>query len=228
MPDDNWLNDLVTVESERDVMAAVMGSDSESLAESLTGDQLWESIQTCTKLYGSAKRLQSHLKPILGKLLIALMDRPEVYRSKGFETFDDFMTRGAPLLLGLPRSEAYRAKKLASAFPHLTPDEFSAIGEGKLYTLTKITNHEDPNSTEWISTAKSCTHDELRDKIVQAGMAPVEDLIPVQISFSTTLAVKQQWMKLVSDDRVVAIVGTRDYGAILAAVIHEACSTWGI
>lgn len=223
-----WLTELVLSEQERELLSLVVQPDSlvEKVADNLTDEQLWMAISVCVRAYSTVKRAQGQLKPVLGKLLIVLESHPEVYKSHGFLTYDDFLTRGAPSLLGLPRSEAYRAKRLATAWPNLSPADHSELGEGKLYLLSRITNSEDPKSSKWLDLARSSTKDELIDMIAQAGKAPKETLLPAVITIQTTLEIKQHWNAFISSPQVHSIVGSENAGSILSAVLAEVASSW--
>lgn len=224
-----WLSEIVLTDEEKTLLSAVVqpGIQVEDI-EYMQGDNLWGALSVCIRAYSTVKRAQGHLKPVLGKLLIALEAFPDLLAKHGFKSYDDFLTRGAPSILGLPRSEAYRAKRLAATWPNLTPEEFGDIGEGKLYDLSKFTNSEDPKAKDWIELAKNSTRDELRDKIVQSGNATIGDMLPAQVSFITTVDLKKYFHDYVTNPQVIAHVGTSDVGSIMSAAFMEAASSWGI
>lgn len=225
-----WISALGLSESERDTLSVMLtpGVEVEAITDGMEARQIWDAIMCSVKVYGLAKRAQQQLKPIIGRLLIALRSYPELYQSRGYISFDDFVSRGCPELFSMPRSEAYRAQRLVEAWPNLSPVEFSEIGEGKLYTLSSFTNSRDPASAGWLEIARSSTLDQLKDRIVQSGEGTAAGLIACQISLSTNLEIKQAWSAFISNPAVQSTVGSDDPGQILSAILLEAASSWGI
>jgi hypothetical protein len=223
-----WLEDLTLAESEREILGILTATDShiEGVVSGLAPEALWSGLHTSLRVYATVKRAQAYLKPIIGRLLIELENYPELYRAQGFSTYDDFVTRGAPALFGVPRSEAYRARRLVKCWSGLSPSEFVEVGESKLYDLSRFTGSGDPKAGQWLETAKASTVDELRDKIVQAGECPKELMIPAEITITTSLEVKRAWVEFVNNPAVQAAVGSDHHGAILAACLAEASSSW--
>ena len=231
MPDTEWLAELSLAEDEREILSTLVRDEStiETVATGLEADALWSALTTCARIYVTTKSAQSKLKPVVGRLLLELEKFPDLYKSRGYKNFDDFISNGVPEIFGLPRSESYRSKRLAATWPNLSVAEFSEIGEGKLYTLSQFTSHTDPKADEWLEIARTSTHDELRDKIVQVGNASsTAELIPVQYTFYTTLEKKRHIHEFVHNSRVQSHVGTADIGSIIVAAFLEAASSWGI
>lgn len=230
MSDVKWLSELNLSLQEQNILAELVDPDTEvrAVATDLGPEKLWAAIEVSLRVYSTVKRAQSQLKPVIGKLLIELEKYPQLYQSKGFSTYDEFLTLGAPSLLGIPRSEAYRAKRLAQTWPSLTPEEFGGIGEGKLYLLSSFTNSADPASEHWLDVARNSTKDQLRDAIVVAGEATAESITNCQIAINTSLDVKQAWSSFVSNPQVQSTVGSGDHGQILLAALGEASSSWGV
>jgi hypothetical protein len=229
MTDTAWVSDLDLSDSERSMITAlVLDPDAEiQVLSGLSADELWNAIECSAKVYTEYKRAQVQLKTVIGKLLIAIESYPEVYQSRGYRTYDDFITRGCREIFHLPRSEAYRGKRLASAWPNLSPSEVSEIGEGHLYVLSGFTSAADPASAGWLDVARNSTLDQLKDRIVQSGEATTEDITMVQISFTTTLEVKKSWLAFVANPQVQATVGSDNPGKILVAAIGEFLSAYG-
>jgi hypothetical protein len=230
MTDTGWIEDLGLSELDRHRLFAMLQPNSGSKfdAASLAPMDLWEHLACSVKVYATAKLAQAQLKPIIGKLLIAVQDHPELYQARGYRTYDDFITRGCREMFGLPRSEAYRSKRLVEAWPNLTPGDFVEIGEKNLYALSSFTNSSDPASTGWLEIARSSTLDQLKDRIVQRSEGTADGLTPVQISFVTNLEVKKAWTSFVSNSAVQSTVGSADPGQILMAAVGEAVSSWGV
>ena len=82
------------------------------IPDTMDDQELWRSLAACCKSLSSYRKSASVLKVIVGRLLVVLQDRPEVYQKLSYRTYDDFLTRGMPELFGIPRSEAYAARAL--------------------------------------------------------------------------------------------------------------------
>lgn len=229
MPFD-WLDGLSLEPNDRSVLHALLEPHEEAdLAADLNPDYLWYALELSARAYSSVRRAQEELRPILGKLLIAIECNPNIYRQRGFASYDDFLSRGCPELFGLPRSEAYRAKRLMTAWPNLSPKEIAEVGSGKLYLLSKFTNGSDPKSGPWLEIARNTTADDLLDKIVAAGeIGERSEALPAVIEIQTTVAVKQFWKRFAASPQVHSAVGSDNPGAIFEKTIAEATSSWGI
>jgi hypothetical protein len=225
-----WFSGLSLSEHDRLILTGLLDprTEVESLVGSMEPQQLWEAIECSIGTYSDYKRALALLKPVIGRLLIALRDYPELYQSRGYINYDDFLTRGCRELFSLPRSEAYRIIRLVEKFPDLTPTQFAEIGEGKLYALSTFTNSADPACAGWLEIAKSSTLDELKDKMIQRGENTNEGLIVALVSIQTNLEVKKAWTAFVSNPAVQSTVGSEDAGQILFAMIGEAASSWGV
>jgi hypothetical protein len=225
-----WLSELSLNLEERNILSDLVSPDTEvqAVAADLGPDKLWEAIQVTVRIYASTKKAQAQLKPVIGKLLIELEKFPEIYQSRGYRTFDEFMSLGGPQLLGMPRSECYRAKRLSATWPNLTPEDFSEIGEQKLYALSTFTSYSDPKAEHWLDVARASTHDQLLDTISQSGENTKGNLVPAQISFTTSLELKTAINEYFSNTAAQSVVGTSDRGSMLMAAIAVARSDWGV
>jgi len=224
-----WLDDLGLNDKDREVLLSVLSVDQQvnGVAPRLDGNEIVDALSCSLRIYANIKRAQESLKRIIGQLLIDIEEYPEIYRSRGFERYDDFL-RHLAVLFGVPRSECYRAKRLAAAWPSLTPAEFSQIGTSKLYDLSRFTGSSDPKAEYWLDVARTNTQDELRDKIAQSGEVPKEIMVPAVLSINTCIDIKLSWLEFANNPDVQAMVGSTNHGDILAAAIGEARSSWGI
>ena len=75
-----WVSELGLIDSERDTLLAMLDPQVEidSITTGMSPDELWSAITCSVKVYGLAKRAQAQLKPVIGKLLLALEDYPEL------------------------------------------------------------------------------------------------------------------------------------------------------
>lgn len=107
------------------------------IPDSIQPDDLWRSMELCCNVLIRMKDATKKLKPMVGRMLLVLQRYPEIYKSRGYKRFDDFMTDGMDKLMGISRAEAYHCMRIAKNLPSLTPSDWDKIGIAKLELLAR-------------------------------------------------------------------------------------------
>lgn len=119
------------------------------IPDDIDPDVLWKSLGACSRVMGAGKKVVAQAKPLIGRMLVVVQGYPELYRQAGYQTFDDFMSEGLEKLFGIPRSEAYELKKIATILPDIDPQQCVALGTTKMGMIAKVVqqNNFNPEKT---------------------------------------------------------------------------------
>ncbi len=221
------LSDLLPEEAQ--AVQALLSSKaqlSEAIPDEIPADDLWKTLTACCKSLSACRHAVSQLKPAIGRLLLILQDRPEIYKAHGYSNYDDLMTRGMRDILGVPRSEAYAAVRLVQKWPSLGLSDFKACTYSKIMEISKYTDESQPSAQKWLTAAQTHTLDELRDLAANNGILPRADADFASITILTTKSVKDSWTEFHNDPQVRAYVGSDDPGTILEMALAEARAFW--
>ncbi len=187
---------------------------------------LWTGLSACCRSLALNRRTASLLKIVIGRMLVVLRDRPEVYQNLGYRTFDDFITRGMPELFGIPRSEAYAARTLVEKWPSLSAEQIKLVSYSKLALISKVVDEKSSNANMYLKAAQEHTLDQLKDILANNGVLPREDSDFATITILTTKGIKKMWTDAVSDPQIRAYCQTDDPGVILECLLSETLCEW--
>lgn len=186
----------------------------EVLPDDMKGDDVWKILTACTKSLVVYRKSISTLKPVIGRLLVIAQNNPTIYRERGYVTFDDFCSRGLYELLGVPRSEAYQAKRLVEKWPSLSMEDFQRVSYSKLIEISKFTSESEVDSNKWLEAAQTNTLDGLRDQIAQKKGIPREDLDMVTVTVVVSKKDRDFWNEVSKSPKVHGVVGSESAGRI--------------
>lgn len=181
----------------------------------------------CTE-YGKAKKRAGVLKPLIGRMLLEVKEhRIDVITELGYQTWNDFLTRGCDELFALPRSEAYDAIALAENWARkLSPTEVQEVGTGKLRILQKFTNQSDPKADGYIKFAKTVSLKELREYVETRNLVEKGETEAATIVIISNKATNKMWVEFTQDPDIQGHVGTGKPDEILKAMIEECWPEW--
>lgn len=188
-------------------------------------DALWNTLGACSKALKAYQNAASIMKLIVGRLLVIVKENPSLWHGK-FDGYDDFVVNYVEKVLGVPRSEAYAARRVIEKWPSLTMDEIRQVKFGKLSYLCTITDETQPDSNKWLEAAQAHTLNELKDMAANNGIMPREDSDLASINIVTSLAVKRQWEEFIGRPEIQAYVGSEGPGRILEALMSECEVEW--
>jgi hypothetical protein len=218
---------------ERDLLTALLKQNERidvAIPEDITDNALWDALALCCKVESRVKKVQGVLKMLIGRALVLLQKRPQMYRALGFRTLDDLMSdseRGLPALTGISRAELYVAKDIGVAFPAIQMSEFREIGFNKLATISKVVKAKDSNAQEWLDRAKVETIKELKESIYKSdnGIEP-GSLDYDTVIFTVTKDQKRRIEEFLVKPETQAVCGTGFAGEILCRMIEECDLEW--
>lgn len=189
-------------------------------------EQLWRTLDACVRGLGLLEARSLRLKFIVGKLLLVFENRPSLYKELGYETYSDFMNKGAYEKLGLHRTSAYEGR-MAATWPQLTPDRYAGkLGPKKMNILNKFMGGGNSNAEEWLQAAESMKVGELKQYVEERSLIGRGETVGVTITIQTNLNVFQHWKSFCNDGRIHQVVGSKDHGQILKAMIEEVFDEW--
>jgi hypothetical protein len=219
--------DLTAEEQEAvSLLLSASGQMDDAIPDDIDGPTLWFNLQSCCKALSAHRRNISTLKPLIGRMLIVLQNNPTIYQHYGFATFDAFVTNGLRDLMGVPRSEAYSAKRLAEHFPSLSIPECQAVGYGKLSFLSKFTSEEKPECNRWLALAQSNSLDVLKDIAANKGILPREESDFVTYTVVMNKGTREMIEAFVTDPSIQSYVGSDNPAKIIEMACAEAEATW--
>jgi len=219
--------DLTQEESEAvSLLLSAAGQLDEAVPDDIDGPSLWFNLQACCKALSVHRRSISTLKPLIGRMLIVLQNNPTIYQHYQYPTFDDFVSRGLRDLLGVPRSEAYAAKRLVEHFPSLSVDDCQKITYSKLSFISKFTDESKPEANKWLARAQVHTLDQLKDIAANEDIIPREESDFVSYSVVMTVAQRKQIESFFSDKSIQSYVGSSNPADIIEMACAEAEATW--
>lgn len=205
------------------------GSIDTAIPDSISQAELWETLSVCCGVFEKLRRASSHLKLLIGRALVLLKDSPAIYESRGFKSFDDFMTleNGLPGITGISRSELYKAKTVAEKLPTLGLEEARAMGFTKLVLIAQVTTESAPDFQEWVTQATEGTIPQLKEKMYRSDKQIPQGSVDWEVvQFTVTVEQKQQIDAFMVDPDMIAYTGNRNPGFILSRMIEECEAEW--
>lgn len=187
---------------------------------------LFNALETCVRGLKILETRMYRLKPIIGRILLIFENKPSLYKSLGYETYTDFVRKGAYETFGLHPTSAYEGKMAARDWPQLNPDSYAAIGPKKLNVLSKFMKGSNSNAEQWLDTAKSMTVTELKHYVEERGLLAPGEADGATFSITTNRNRLAYFRKFFGDGRIHSVVGKKEADVILEAMIQETFDTW--
>jgi len=196
------------------------------IPEDSPAEGLWHALDVCVRGMGILETRMLRLRPIIGAILLIFESKPSLYKRLGYDTWSDFLKRGAYDTLGLHRTSAYEGMIVARDWKDvLTPDRYANIGPKKMSILNKVTKGSSANAETWLQAAESMKVSEFATYVETRVLGPGE-ATGATISFTCSRAIYDQWKGFIGDGRVQSVVGSKEPGEILAAMIAEVYNEW--
>jgi hypothetical protein len=92
--------------------------------------------------------------------------------------------------------------------------------------LSKFASGSDAGAKTWLMAAETMKVEEFKVYVEQRGMLQPGEASGGTITIHCNQAVYGQWKEFCNDGRVHSVVGSRDYGRILEAMIGECYQEW--
>ncbi len=160
-----------------------------------------------------------------------MQDTPETYESRGFRSFDEFMSKanGLEAMTGISRAEGYKSKAVAeSAGPDMPLSDARDLGFTKMALITGVSKSTDSTFQPLVEFSKTHTIPEIRQHIERQGLADADETIYDVLTIPVTRAQKNFWNSFVQNPQVRAYCESESAGIILERAISEVMNEWSI
>jgi hypothetical protein len=230
------MNDLVSVreildkqftQPEAELLKGLLRADASVelvIPQDIDPSKLWNSMEACGKLTEVIWRARETLKPIVGRLLGVLEEYPDLYRSKGYKNWDDFMSRGMEKMFGISRSEAYALYRVMRVFPELTIEEYFQAGIANLQTASRAVGENPKCRDKVLAAAKEMEVKPFKEYIGRLTNTDPDDYDYGLIMEHVSKSVKVRWDEFMK--RAEKIHGTTSRAEIIDYMIAECLSSW--
>jgi len=196
-----------------------------AVPDTVNADDFWNSLGVCCKAMKVMRRMTERLRPVIGRMLLVAQKNPDIYTGKGYATFESFITDGVCEHLGLSRSDAYEAKRIAEHWPGLTPEEYAEVGSVKMTMITRVTNGTSKLGRKLIEQAKGLSVKDFRRILETRGLVSRGEFQGAVIVINTNQEIARHWTEFAGTAEIQAYCGTADHGLILKHMMEE-CSSW--
>ena len=187
---------------------------------------LWESFSLCCNTFTKLQRSVFRLGIVIGRMLLVYHDNPQRFIELGYPKWENFLADKIRPAVGIGRSWAFNAMRIAKRWPQLTLEDYERTGMAKLLLLCRFTDGTSSNGAKWLEAAKTHTETELKQLIAESGECPLEELQFARIEIVTSKAVAETWLDFVSMPEIQAKCGTADPGEILRCAVAECMAEW--
>jgi len=198
------------------------------IPEDATAEQLWETLRVCVAGYNLLSFKLDRLKPIIGKILVTFQNKPSLYKSLGYQTFEEFRKEGVGRKLGLGRTTLWETQIIARDWPQLVenPDLYTKIGRSKLMILSKFATGKDRNANHLLKMASEMSTTELRLHSEQRGYIQHGETQGATVVLHCAKDIADRWKEFSANPKVHQVVGSEKEGAILSAMMDECEQHW--
>lgn len=221
---------------ERVILASLLTRDDRvdlAIPDAMDARDLWQTLDICSRVFLRVRHASGQLKLLIGRALAVIQNNPEVYESRGFSSFDEFMSdesRGLPKITGISRAELYKAKSVALAVgPGMNLEDARQIGFSKMQLIASVTDPGSSTQQSLIESAKLDTMPQLRERIARSNMnVQVGDMEWDTLLVQMTKTQKRIAQEFFTNPQVQAYCDTSSAGMILERAIQECQSEWQI
>jgi hypothetical protein len=189
--------------------------------------EMWQILEACAHGLNLLDARIKRLTPIIGQILVRFENQPSLYKDLGYQSFWEFLNKGVYDQLGLHKTAAYEALKLAKNWPQVTADRYVLIGPKNMNILHKShVNGKSPNAEILLKAAETMKVGEFRQFAEQRGMLTAGEAIGCQIVFQTNQSVYALYKQMFSDGQVHSVVGSSAADHIFYAMMQECYCHW--
>jgi len=190
------------------------------LDREFTPEALYETLAVCCRVMVRASEVTAKMRPLIGRLLVSIHDNPESYTRLGYQSFEQFMRKEVVEKLGVSRTDAYAAKKVALAFPSLSVEKQAEIGIVSMSILSSVTTEKNSDYQELLAIAENSTIAELKEALVKRKLFDTSE-DKYGITIITSRAISNMWTDFVNSGAVQSACSSSDHGVILEYVMAE-------
>lgn len=221
---------------ERGILSALLRRDDRvdlAVPDNMDPRELWRTLEICSRVFLRVRHASGQLKLLIGRALLVIQNTPEVYESRGFRSFDAFMSdqeRGLPAMTGISRAELFKAKSVAgSVGPEMNLNDAREIGFTKLQIVASVTDPGTATQRALMESAKTDTIPQLKERIARSSLqVQTGDMTWDLLQITVTQSQKQFVQAFLNNPRVRAYCESESPGMILQRMIEEVASEWEI
>lgn len=220
---------------ELEIMRSVFDASSRIdlvVPQDINPQKLWDTLQACCNVAGRVSSAGNKIRPIIGRLLVVLKKYPEVYVERGYNTYEDFISRGMDELFGISRTEAYEWRKVAERLSSVSIEDLEKMGTVKAQTLARLTGDGDQNFDRLFKIAMDegkSKNDIIAENASIKGLSPEETDL-TNITITVTRQTADEWKKFFKSPMVQAYVGDgtnpATEGLVFSKMLAEAQGEW--
>lgn len=222
-------------QEERNILSALLRRGDRvdlSVPDNMDPRELWSMLELCSRTFLRARQLGGILKLLIGRALIVIQKTPEIYESRGFRSFDAFMSddvRGLPAMTGISRPELFKAKLVAgSSGPDMNLDDARKIGFTKMHIVCSVETSKETQKV-LMEAAKTDTIPQLRERIARSNLQVQSgDITWDVLQVTVTQTQKRLIQQFMSNPLVRAYCESESPGMILERMIQEVSEEWSI
>lgn len=222
-------------QSENEILKAVLDEDARIdvvVPRQIHPDTLWSYLETFGKAASKLQHANNKIRPIMGRILVVLKDYPEVWSSRGYTSYDNFLSVGMKELFGISRTECFEWRKVAENLPSLTIEDLTRIGTVKCQVLARQAKEGDKYYKKILEAAKDPekTANDLRSYAATVKGYGEDEVLLAHITLCVTRETAKRWKEFIKDPMIQAYVsdGTNPAGesGIFARLLDEAEMEW--
>lgn len=226
--------DLLTLD-ERVLLSGLLSSGDRvdmAIPDDISEGDLWRTLSICGRVFVPIRRASTQLKIIIGRAINLIQQRPEIFESRGFRSFDDFMSlpHGLQQMTGISRAELFKAKATANALgPTINMEDVRQIGITKIQMVAQYSEPGTPSQDALIEVAKTHTVPQLREHIARLDLqVSTGDMEWDVLQIPATKTQKALFMEFFRNPLVLAYCGTTSQAVVLERMLQECSEEWQI
>lgn len=164
-----------------------------NIPEDATLSAIEKTLQLAITGYKRLAEASERLKPIIGRILLVVQER-KLWKPD-YKNFTEFLDKKVVDEMGLGRSNAFDALRIARAFPTMSNEEYQRYGASRLLEAAKITDEAQEDYKQVLQDASKMTVEEFKQKV--KAQRPSTRPVTFTVSVRVTPEVKGQWVALV-------------------------------
>lgn len=211
-------------------------------------DEFEWKMQTMVNGYVNIKHIADKIKPILGRMMAVLSERPDLLEAFGAKNISDFAQRVMPERFNIARNDAWALMSYGKNWGYRSPDLYHQVGPGRLAMIARavpLPDNADPETVASIrhtrddliaftlnpdNDSKKVTNRKLAEHIESRGICSADQVMPSMIKFKCTKDLADEWAKLMRSNKVMSYLGIKSGAGmeqqLFRRMIEECSAQW--
>jgi len=167
------------------------------------------------------------LKPVIGRLLVLASNLPEIWSTRGYDSFEQYLQKEVCDRFGIARSNALEGKRIMEKFPSLAMETYREIGVTKLALAARFTSQEETGHKKILeAAAKAGTVEEFRSHCVKKGYIAAGETTGDALRITGTKKDIREIRGFLDRADVQACVGSESWSKVILAMTQECDAEW--